>query len=196
MSLERPLRADAERTHHAILRVAARMLSTDPTTTVQQIADAAGVARTTVHRRFATRDALVAAIATAASVEVEDAVNAARIDTAPPLVALHQLTANLLSVRSAWRFAPGTSVLARCSLPARSSALDTEERVRVRSRALFDRVAAAGLLDSSVSRDWLVRVYHAVLQEAVRERADRGTDVDELAERVVTTLLHGLGRRN
>ncbi|MCO1582109.1 TetR/AcrR family transcriptional regulator [Crossiella sp. SN42] len=189
MSLERPLRADAERTHQAILRVADHMLSVDPTTTLQQIADAAGVARTTVHRRFATREALVAAMIDAIMTQVEDAINAARTDTAPPLVALHQLTANLVTVKSVWRFTPSKQALAE------STASATEVRVRQKSQALFDRVLAAGLVDESVSRDWLGRVYHALLLEAVHEHVEQRTDVDVLADRVVTTLFHGLGPR-
>ncbi|MGO4427746.1 TetR/AcrR family transcriptional regulator, partial [Streptomyces sp. MCAF7] len=45
----RPLRADAERTMTAILEAAERTLSRDPAATMEQIAEAAGVARTTVH---------------------------------------------------------------------------------------------------------------------------------------------------
>jgi AcrR family transcriptional regulator len=42
------LRADAERTVHAILAAAERVLSADPAATMEQIAEQAGVARTTI----------------------------------------------------------------------------------------------------------------------------------------------------
>ena len=100
-----PLRADAERTVHAILEAAEQVLSADPAASMEQIAEQAGVARTTVHRRFATREALIEALAASAVRQIEQAVAASRPRTAPPLVALHQGTANLLGVKLAWRFA-------------------------------------------------------------------------------------------
>ena len=63
------------------------------------------MARTTVHRRFATREALIEALAASSILQIEQAVAASRPRTAPPLVALHQGTANLLGVKLAWRFA-------------------------------------------------------------------------------------------
>lgn len=101
----RPLRADAERTMTAILEAAERTLSRDPAATMEQIAEAAGVARTTVHRRFATREALIDALAVWAAQRFAAAVDAAHPDTAPPLVALYQTTANVLGIKASWGFA-------------------------------------------------------------------------------------------
>ncbi|HEY9379181.1 MAG TPA: TetR family transcriptional regulator, partial [Jiangellaceae bacterium] len=50
----RPLRADAERSVRAILEAAERVLADDPSASMEQIAEAAGLARITVHRRFAS----------------------------------------------------------------------------------------------------------------------------------------------
>lgn len=80
----RPLRADAERSVRAILEAAERVLSTDPGASMEQIATAAGVARTTIHRRFAHRQALIEALVSSAARQLAQAVEDGRPDTAPP----------------------------------------------------------------------------------------------------------------
>jgi serine phosphatase RsbU (regulator of sigma subunit) len=55
-------RADALRNRERILDAAERMLEHAPSATLADIAAAAGVARSTLHRRFSNRDALLAAL--------------------------------------------------------------------------------------------------------------------------------------
>src|ERR1044072_6878361 len=97
----RALGADAERSVRAILEAAERVLAEDPGAPMEQIAEAAGLARTTVHRRFANRQALIEALAASAKQQLTDAIDDAHLDTAPPLAALHRATANTLRVKGA-----------------------------------------------------------------------------------------------
>jgi AcrR family transcriptional regulator len=55
-------RADATRNRERILDAAERLLERSPSATLADIAAAAGVARSTLHRRFASRDDLLAAL--------------------------------------------------------------------------------------------------------------------------------------
>src|SRR3954452_1924196 len=55
-------RADAMRNRERILDAAERFLQRSPSATLADIAAAAGVARSTLHRRFASRDELLAAL--------------------------------------------------------------------------------------------------------------------------------------
>jgi len=57
-----PQRADALRNRERILDAAERMLERSPSASLSEIASAAGVSRSTLHRRFVSRDALIAAL--------------------------------------------------------------------------------------------------------------------------------------
>ena len=181
----RPLRADAERTMTAILEAAERTLSRDPAARMEQIAEAAGVARTTVHRRFATREALIDALAVWATQRFAAAVDAAHPDTAPPLIALYQTTANVLSVKTGWGFAMSRASSTNPEVARlHSDVRDTCER-------LFRRACEAGVLRADVDIPWTRRVYYALIHEAAQNRDDK--DTDALATLVVDTLLRGAG---
>lgn len=181
----RPLRADAERTMTAILEAAERTFSRDPAATMEQVAEAAGVARTTVHRRFATREALIDALGLWATQRMAAAVDGARPDTAPPLVALYQATANVLRVKASEEFAM-----------SRASAMNPEvarlhAEVRDACGRLFRRAQEAGVLRADADLAWTQRVYYALLHEAAV--SDDEGDADAMATRVVDTLLRGAG---
>jgi serine phosphatase RsbU (regulator of sigma subunit) len=81
----RPIRADAERSRARILEAARRLFADDPRATTAQVAAAAGVSRSTLHRHFATRLDLVRAL--------ERPLPAGRLGRAEPLPleALHVL---------------------------------------------------------------------------------------------------------
>lgn len=186
----RPLRADAERTMHRILKTADRLLGQDPTTTLEQIATAAGVARATLHRRFPSREALIEAMAVSALTHVNEAIEAGRPDTAPPLVALHQVTANVIDVKSGWRFTINQTQ------PTSEAVTALQDRITNRCLQLLTRAQQAGLLPADADLSWPQRTYYALLDMAIHEHAEQAIDTDELADRVVTTLLHGVGSRS
>ncbi|MFH8253516.1 TetR/AcrR family transcriptional regulator [Streptomyces roseolus] len=183
-----PLRADAERSVRAILEAAERVLAEDPGASMEQIAAAAGVARTTIHRRFAHRQALIEALATSAARQLAQAVDDGRPDTAPPLVAMHRITANVLQVKGAWTFALGLS-----DDPG-SEAFALQQDIGRRCVAVLRRAQDDGLIDEAADLDWVRRVYYALIGESLHGNTE-GADPDALAARVIDTLLHGAGPR-
>jgi AcrR family transcriptional regulator len=184
----RPLRADAERTVRTILEAAERVLTRDPAATMEEIAAAAGVARTTVHRRFSTREALIASLAGWASRQLEAAVDEARPDTAPPLVALYQATANVLRVKFSWGFSMGTALAKGGEVEEiQCRILDTCDR-------LFRRLRDSGALRADVDPVWARRVYYALIHEVCQDvGTESGPDADTLATQLINTLLRGVG---
>ena len=190
----RALRADAERSVRAILEAAEQVLADDPRASLEQIGEMAGLTRTTVHRRFANRQALMDALAVSAKQQLADAIEAGNPDSAPPLVALHRVTANVLRTKSAWRFTLGSP------LADTSAAAEIWDRINGRCMDLLTRCRREGLLHPQADLEWTRQVYYALLSEAMQRFPENeepdASAIDGLATLVIDTLLHGTGRRN
>jgi AcrR family transcriptional regulator len=91
-----PLTPTQERTRRALLMAGIEVLGTDPSAPLSEISARAGVARSTLHRYFADRDAIVEAIMTLARAEWKHAIEAARLDDGTGLEALRRLVLELM----------------------------------------------------------------------------------------------------
>ncbi|MER5667612.1 TetR/AcrR family transcriptional regulator [Streptomyces mirabilis] len=189
----RALRADAERSVRAILEAAEQVFAQDAGASMEQVAEAAGLTRITVHRRFANRQALLEALAVSAKQQLVDAIEEARPDAAPALVALHRVTANVLRVKNTWRF-----TLSHATAHTPTAAALWEE-INTHTVELMNRAQREGLLAPDADLEWTRQVYYALLSEALdRPGADQdpaAQDPDALATLVIDTLLHGAGPR-
>jgi AcrR family transcriptional regulator len=187
----RALRADAERSVRAILEAAERVLAEDAGASMEQIAEAAGLTRITVHRRFANRQALLEALAVSAKQQLIEAIEEARPDSAPALVALYRVTANVLRVKSAWRFTLSHAT------PDSDAAAALWAEIAAHTGELLARAQREGLLAPATDLEWTRQVYYALLSEALNrpgtEHDPAAQDPDALATLVIDTLLHGGG---
>ena len=86
------------RTRRAILDAAVSLLSTDQSASLSDVAAAAGVGRTTVHRYFPERSALLAAIGTDVLDSVAVATERARLEDGPALKGLERLCQELFEL--------------------------------------------------------------------------------------------------
>jgi AcrR family transcriptional regulator len=191
--MARALRADAERSVRAILDAAERVLAEDSGASMEQIAEAAGLTRITVHRRFANRQALLEALSVSAMQQLLEAIEEARPNSAPALVALYRVTANVLRVKSAWRF----TLTHNTSLSEAAAALWAD--IDAHTVELLARAQREGLLANTTDLDWMRQLYYALLGEVINrpaaEQDSAEQDPDALATLVIDTLLHGGGPR-
>src|ERR1700754_4718511 len=96
------VRADAVRNSDAVLQTGAAVLAQDPGASMAAIAERAGVDRSTVYRRFANRDALLAAVYKAKNDAAGEAMDEARLEQAPVAVALHRHVELIVGVTRRW----------------------------------------------------------------------------------------------
>ncbi|WP_345430044.1 helix-turn-helix domain-containing protein [Actinoallomurus vinaceus] len=180
------MRADAARNLDAVLRTGARLLAEDPSTTISTIAAEAGVDRRTVYRRFATREALLAAVFEAKLDSSERVLDEARLTEAPVPVALHRYVEGIIPVSREWPVDTR-----RLMLDHPTAGLRREELSR-RLDAFMRRAADEGFLRAGLPAGWA----RAVLDDLVDSAAHRFPDLrpPQAADLVVDTLLNGLGR--
>ncbi|MEU1304416.1 TetR/AcrR family transcriptional regulator [Streptomyces shenzhenensis] len=183
----RRIRADAERSTARILEAAEAVFAEDPAASLERIADAAGLARVTVHRRFASRTALLDALAEQLSQRYLLGLTEAQVETAPPLVALHRLTEIVFDLKLGHRFAVQLSA---ALTPAVLDGLDL----------LFARLRDAGAI-TAADPAWCRQVYLALLHEVydlpagspTLTSAGAGDEVEAKVDLLVRTAVGALG---
>ena len=157
----KPLRADVRRTVNIVLHAAEQVLRRDPTASLEQVATVAGVTRTTIHRRFASREALLAELSNIAVREFYEAFESASPETAPVMVALHRLTVNVMRVKAIWLYA-------MAHLSDDDPAVITKQRTLLgRLGKVFERAQREGYIAADVDLIWAQRMFRAMTDEAV-----------------------------
>lgn len=183
-----PLRADARAKALATLEAADRLLRVNPSATMEQIARAAGASRATVHRHFATREALLVALSRWALGRIVAALEDARVHEGPAEEALFRATRNVIAAKVGLEY---TRTLPPADDPLVAAA---QERLRALAADVLTRCRDEGLIASGVDPQWALTTFYALVHEAAVQ--DSGaTAPEERAARVVTTLLHGVGPR-
>ncbi|WP_392672288.1 TetR/AcrR family transcriptional regulator [Streptomyces sp. LN785] len=179
------MRADAARNLAAVLRTGARLLAEDPSTSMSAIAGAAGVDRTTVHRRFATREALLSAVFQAKLDSAERVLDEARLMEAPVAVALHRYVEGIIPVSREW------PVDTRRMMKGDPEANSRRQKQSQRLDDFLRRATDEGFLRPGVSLAWV----RAVLDQLVDSAGHQFPEVEppRAADLVVDTFLSGVG---
>ncbi|MEV7805619.1 TetR/AcrR family transcriptional regulator [Microbispora sp. NPDC088329] len=146
------------RTRRAILTAAASLLARNRAATLAEIAEAADVGRTSLHRYFPDRETLINAVVRDSASVISRAVRDARLDDGDPVEAMRRLVAVMLDVGDHLLFLfsdPGVRATFE-SLGEPAAGADPVAD-------LIERGRAQGAFDPQVSGAWIQGVFWALL---------------------------------
>jgi AcrR family transcriptional regulator len=175
------------RTRRAILSAAASVLGRDYHATLADIADAADVGRTTLHRYFPDRAGLINA-AIADSIEViEQSVADAAIDQGSPAEAMRRLVTAMVAVGDRLVFLFGDPRV----LEGRGAA-DAPPPRDDSVIALIKRGQAEGAFDPDATPAWIQRVLWSLVYTAYKDADACGLPRHGIVSTVIRTLENGI----
>jgi AcrR family transcriptional regulator len=168
-SVERRRRADAERSIAVILDAAVAVLSDRPAASMEEIANAAGVARQTVYAHYPSRAALLDAVVQRALAETVAAIDVADPDEGPPVEALDRL------VSASWQTLERYPLLMDLRAPMSPEEEHALHRpILERLGRLVERGRRSGDFDRRLPPAWLLAAFlglaHAAAQEVAAGR--------------------------
>jgi AcrR family transcriptional regulator len=166
-----------------LLDIAATVLVSDPAASLAEVAEAAGIGRTTLHKHYATRDDLVRAVGHRAIDLWEQAVSAVSGEDG-----LRDLVAAMI---------PNGPQLA---FLWRTPAFDHDDEIKAREAAVEDRCLAVlrqardrGILSAAAADWWLLKTLYALIYTAAESVQAGRLAPRDAPELVLDTSLHGIG---
>ncbi|WP_410605230.1 TetR/AcrR family transcriptional regulator [Amycolatopsis sp. lyj-90] len=158
------------RTRRAILDAAIEKLTKQPSATLADIAAAANVGRTTVHRYFAERSDLIDAISHDALDKISQGTERARLDEGPVPAALARLCQEYFEHADVFQL-----LFTMPDLMTRPEWQEESDDDRV-LLGLIERGHREGTVDPAMTKDWLLQLLWSLLYtawEMVREKTPK-----------------------
>jgi TetR/AcrR family transcriptional regulator, mexCD-oprJ operon repressor len=147
-----------------------------------EIAEAAGVARSTLYRYFPNRESLLQALADTAARELNARIDEARPEALPVPEAIARITRGFI--------ATGSKYIALAYLwPKPAGAAD--QQITEPLRRLFERGVADGTLRSDLPSEVLLASYGDLVEGAITRSALSHTGVEEASAAVLSIFLNG-----
>ncbi|MBO9473152.1 TetR/AcrR family transcriptional regulator [Shimia sp. R10_1] len=173
-------------THSKIIEAGFAVFSATPTATLQDVADAAGIGRATLHRHFKGRDELMAALAIAAMKELDAAIEAKTQDADSHTEALR------LSFEAMIPLADRQMFLANEPLDHVPEVLAAYTRQLEELAEAVKAAKAEGGFDAAVPTAWIVQAYETLTYAAWTVVRDGDVTAQEAAALAWRTLTSGL----
>ncbi|MGH3612003.1 MAG: TetR/AcrR family transcriptional regulator [Pseudonocardia sp.] len=177
-----------DRTRRAVLETAARLLVKDAGTSLAEIAAAAGVSRTTVHRHFPTQQALLHALALKAVGGLSTALAECRLEDGSASQVLQRVADALVPMADELRFLDVGA--AGWELP---DLLERWYSVTAVLEVLIERGKAEGDLRPELPTAWIADVFAAAMWAAGDSVADGRLAARDAPRLVIDVLLRGAG---
>jgi AcrR family transcriptional regulator len=182
-------RSDARRSIDAILDAARTVLGERPDASMEDIATTAGVTRQTVYAHFPSRDVLITALLHAAGAETVAAMDAAGLDTAPPVDALRQFLDIGWQLIRGYPFLLGPA-LAQSPEPGEAAA---HQAGIARLEQLIRRGQRAGVFDRTHPAAWLAVATVGLIRTGAEQVAAGRLTTSEAAPMVLDSALRLCG---
>ena len=176
------IRSDARRNLERVLESACGVLSRNPTASIEEVAAASGVHRSTVYRRFPTREELVQALLARALMEVSALVRDAA-EGAPDEANLRRMCSELMALGERYRF---------LLMHYRLADLGPDP---VGLTKLMRRYQRAGVVRVDLSPAWLASAFVAIGAAVFESDELTKRTADDAADVFVLTFLDGARAR-
>src|SRR6266540_420499 len=152
----------------SLLDVAVDVLVADPSASLAEVAEAAGIGRTTLHKHYATRDDLMRAVGHRA-IDLWEQVMAAADRSEADDGSLHALAEAMVPIGRRWR------------------------SVEPQALAVLKRGQARGVLRPDVADFWLLQTFYSLVYVAAESVGSGHLAPRDAPDLVVETFVRGLG---
>ncbi len=147
-----------------------------------EIAEAAGVARSTLYRYFPSRDALLQALASTAARDLQARIDEAQPDVLPVPVAIARITRGFIAI--------GSKYIALAYLWPKPAGT-ADRQVSEPLLRLFRRGVADGTLRPDLPAETLLGIYADLIEGAITRAARDHAGVEETSAAVLAVFLNG-----
>jgi AcrR family transcriptional regulator len=176
------------RTRAAILAATASVLAANPLATLSDIANAAGVGRTTLHRYFADRERLIHEATLDAIRVLDETVAQAATDQGPAIDAMHRLINAKVSIGDRVLFLFGDAI-------GRRNITGPVGPNREPVIALIKRGQDEGAFDPELSATWIERALYALVRQGCEDANNGEMLRHTVAPTVIRTFERGVSAR-
>lgn len=179
------------KTKQALLNAAIQVLSAQPSATLAEIAEAAGVKRVTLHRSFGTRDELLKAIALHSLAEMDEACYKAAAKKKTAADQLRAIVGALVPIGDRCHF-----LWRNASIWEEESVAAEIERHNKELSQLIDLAKKEGDIAIHIPNAWIIASLDAVIFAALCASRKGDIAVNDAAKLAEETLFQGIATRS